>query len=58
MDIGCNEGLVTLRVAARFLCSSMVGVDIDAGLIRKVVLSSVSSSVLLEHFQHTMELAS
>jgi len=34
LDIGCNEGLVTLAVAARFGTASMLGVDLDAHLIR------------------------
>lgn len=34
LDIGCNEGLVTLAVAARFGAASMLGVDLDEHLIR------------------------
>jgi len=34
LDIGCNEGLVTLAVAGRFGTASMLGVDLDAHLIR------------------------
>jgi trans-aconitate methyltransferase len=37
VDIGCNEGLITLRVAARFLSASTLGIDIDNGLIKKAV---------------------
>lgn len=37
VDIGCNAGLVTLRAAARFLCSSVVGVDIDRQLVQKAI---------------------
>ncbi|KAK3235534.1 hypothetical protein CYMTET_54270 [Cymbomonas tetramitiformis] len=35
IDIGCNDGLITLSVAMRFLCSSIQGIDIDPSLIRK-----------------------
>lgn len=35
IDIGCNDGLITLSVAMRFLCSSIQGVDIDPSLIQK-----------------------
>lgn len=35
LDVGCNEGLVTLAVATRFGCASATGVDIDGGLIGK-----------------------
>ena len=34
LDIGCNEGLVTLAVATRFGAASMLGVDLDEHLIR------------------------
>eukprot|EP00884_Botryococcus_braunii_P010474 jgi/Botrbrau1/19428/Bobra.0338s0053.1 len=33
LDIGCNEGLVTRAVAARFGCRSMTGIDIDPFLV-------------------------
>ena len=35
MDIGCNEGLITLGLASRFGTASMLGIDIDEVLIRK-----------------------
>jgi tRNA1(Val) A37 N6-methylase TrmN6 len=35
LDVGCNEGLVTLAVAAQFNCASTTGVDIDRDLISK-----------------------
>lgn len=35
MDVGCNEGLITLAIAGRFGPASMVGMDIDEQLIRK-----------------------
>ncbi|XP_020595980.1 probable RNA methyltransferase At5g51130 isoform X2 [Phalaenopsis equestris] len=33
LDIGCNQGLVTITIAKMFSCRSMVGIDIDKGLI-------------------------
>jgi len=38
MDVGSNEGLVTLSLATRFGTRSMVGVDIDEALIRKACM--------------------
>ncbi|KAK9824349.1 hypothetical protein WJX72_009605 [[Myrmecia] bisecta] len=35
LDIGCNEGVVTLSVVQRFGCFSMLGVDIDEALVKK-----------------------
>ncbi|XP_066353160.1 probable RNA methyltransferase At5g51130 [Miscanthus floridulus] len=33
LDIGCNQGLVTIGLAMKFNCRSILGVDIDSGLI-------------------------
>lgn len=33
LDIGCNQGLVTIGLALKFECRSILGVDIDSGLI-------------------------
>lgn len=38
MDIGCNEGLVTLGIAMKFGSRSMVGVDIDEHLIKRACM--------------------
>lgn len=35
LDIGCNEGVITLGLAMRFGTASMLGVDIDQALINK-----------------------
>lgn len=35
LDVGCNEGLVTLGVSAGFGCSRTTGVDIDGTLIKR-----------------------
>ncbi|KAA6425547.1 MAG: hypothetical protein FRX49_04444 [Trebouxia sp. A1-2] len=34
LDIGCNEGVITLAAVQRFAPMSMLGVDIDEGLIK------------------------
>ena len=34
MDIGCNEGVITLAAVQRFAPLSMLGVDIDDSLIK------------------------
>ena len=33
LDIGCNEGMITLALASHFGSASMLGVDIDRKLI-------------------------
>jgi hypothetical protein len=35
LDMGCNEGLLTLGLATKFGCDSMLGLDIDAALVHK-----------------------
>jgi 7SK snRNA methylphosphate capping enzyme len=35
LDVGCNEGLVTLALATRFHPRSMLGVDVDGGLVAR-----------------------
>lgn len=35
LDIGCNEGMITLALASHFGSNSMIGVDIDRSLIGK-----------------------
>lgn len=35
LDVGCNEGLVTIAVAAAFGPSSAAGVDVDPALVRR-----------------------
>eukprot|EP00262_Sarcandra_glabra_P008627 TRINITY_DN22211_c0_g1_i1.p1 TRINITY_DN22211_c0_g1~~TRINITY_DN22211_c0_g1_i1.p1 ORF type:complete len:281 (-),score=49.92 TRINITY_DN22211_c0_g1_i1:70-912(-) len=32
-DIGCNEGLITISIAKKFCCRSILGIDIDGGLV-------------------------
>jgi 7SK snRNA methylphosphate capping enzyme len=38
MDVGCNEGLVTLGMATKFGSRSMIGVDIDEHLIKRACI--------------------
>ncbi|KAG7672011.1 hypothetical protein Ndes2526B_g07034 [Nannochloris sp. 'desiccata'] len=38
MDVGCNEGLVTLGIAMKFGSRSMIGVDIDEHLIKRACI--------------------
>ncbi|KAK1265061.1 putative RNA methyltransferase [Acorus gramineus] len=33
LDIGCNQGLLTISIAKKFNCRHILGIDIDAGLI-------------------------
>jgi 7SK snRNA methylphosphate capping enzyme len=35
LDIGCNEGLVTLAFATQLGCRRVLGVDIDGVLVNK-----------------------
>jgi tRNA1(Val) A37 N6-methylase TrmN6 len=38
VDIGCNEGLVSLSIAVNFRPASMLGIDIDTFLVGKAGL--------------------
>ena len=38
LDIGCNEGVLTLAIASRFGSRSMLGMDIDEGLIKRACM--------------------
>ncbi|CAA7397356.1 unnamed protein product [Spirodela intermedia] len=33
LDIGCNQGLITINIANKFCCRKILGIDIDPGLI-------------------------
>jgi 7SK snRNA methylphosphate capping enzyme len=37
LDIGCNEGLVTLSLAVKYRPASFEGVDIDSSLVRRAL---------------------
>ena len=49
LDVGCNAGLVSLAVATRFGTAAMLGLDIDADLIRQ---ASVNLSRCLINVSH------
>ncbi|KMZ73526.1 putative RNA methyltransferase [Zostera marina] len=34
LDIGCNQGLITIQIASTFSCRNILGIDIDGGLIQ------------------------
>ncbi|BBH08375.1 S-adenosyl-L-methionine-dependent methyltransferases superfamily protein [Prunus dulcis] len=34
LDIGCNSGIMTIQIAKKFCCQSILGVDIDANRIQ------------------------
>ena len=50
LDIGCNEGLVTLALSAGFCCKRALGVDIDETLIHRARgnLSSMRADLTLK----------
>ncbi|CAL0312501.1 unnamed protein product [Lupinus luteus] len=33
LDIGCNSGIITIQIAQKFGCRSILGIDIDSGKI-------------------------
>ena len=41
MDIGCNDGRLTLTMASKYGCASMLGLDIDASLIKQACRSAL-----------------
>lgn len=49
MDIGCNEGMVTLGLVTRFGTASMLGVDIDPVLISKACRCGLPAVSLFWH---------
>ena len=46
LDIGCNSGAITLSIAAQLAPRSMLGVDIDASLIKKACRCTAPAGVL------------
>ncbi|KAK4280918.1 hypothetical protein QN277_012471 [Acacia crassicarpa] len=34
LDIGCNNGTITIQIAKKFLCRSILGIDIDYNLVQ------------------------
>jgi 2-polyprenyl-3-methyl-5-hydroxy-6-metoxy-1,4-benzoquinol methylase len=53
MDIGCNDGLLTLSLACKFSCKSTQGVDIDPHLVGKACRSLAAL-----HSKYSSQLAS
>ncbi len=49
LDIGCNEGMVTLALASHFGTISMLGIDIDKSLIGKASRRASHLLVTSEH---------
>jgi ribosomal protein L11 methylase PrmA len=43
LDIGCNDGSLTLSMACKYGCKSAVGVDIDPHLISRACASLASA---------------
>ncbi|KAK6158963.1 hypothetical protein DH2020_006277 [Rehmannia glutinosa] len=64
LDIGCNSGLITIAIAKKFGCRSILGVDIDGARIedahwtlRKVVRTSMNRGTYKLHRSADVELA-
>jgi len=54
LDVGCNEGLVTLALAVGCGCRSVTGVDIDGVLVAKACKNlSRSRTQLTQQFKET-----
>jgi hypothetical protein len=47
LDVGCNEGLVTLALALGSGCRSVLGVDIDPGLVSRACANLTRSRTAL-----------
>ena len=54
LDIGCNEGLLTLSLACKFGCKAVTGVDIDSVLVAKAckALSALRSQLAAQLRAH------
>ncbi|KAL0000023.1 hypothetical protein SO802_019625 [Lithocarpus litseifolius] len=39
LDIGCNSGIITILIAKKFRCRSILGIDIDSGKILFILIS-------------------
>lgn len=53
LDVGCNEGLVTLALAVHCGCHSVCGVDIDPVLVAKACTNLSRSRSQLNQQLHT-----
>jgi len=52
LDVGCNEGLVTLALAVHCSCRSVIGVDIDPVLVAKACTNLSRSRTQLNQQLH------
>jgi 7SK snRNA methylphosphate capping enzyme len=52
LDVGCNEGLVTLALAVHCGCRSVCGVDIDPVLVSKACTNLSRSRTQLNQQLH------
>ncbi|KAG6553751.1 hypothetical protein Mapa_004666 [Marchantia paleacea] len=50
LDIGCNEGIVTISIAQKYNCRSILGLDIDEVLIRKAQSNLIDEAAALQRF--------
>ncbi len=55
MDIGCNEGMVTLAIATKFGTRRMTGVDIDRVLISKAATNLAQMRTRLTQQLHVRD---
>ncbi len=53
LDVGCNEGLLTLALAVHCGCRSVCGVDIDPVLVSKACTNLSRSRSQLNQQMHT-----
>ncbi|KAE8687532.1 putative RNA methyltransferase [Hibiscus syriacus] len=37
LDIGCNSGIITIQIAKKYNCGSILGIDIDSGLVQEAI---------------------
>lgn len=51
LDVGCNAGNLTISIAKKFCCKTMVGVDIDSDLVYKAraLLEKTATSLVNMH---------
>ncbi|XP_008801466.1 probable RNA methyltransferase At5g51130 isoform X2 [Phoenix dactylifera] len=57
LDIGCNQGLITIEIVKKFFCRSILGIDIDGGLI-ETANWNLRKIARIEHSNHKSKEAS
>lgn len=55
MDVGCNDGRLTLTMTSKFACASMLGLDIDASLIKQACRSAPPKLFDLSTFKQVQQ---